>query len=257
MTAGAAWSSNAALAAGVWGAGKLLRRPGRRVQRAKKAWLRGLDEDDDRKKEAEKPDSVLFGNMTEWGPQAKRYILSEHGLGAEGQWNAVGFAEHHLASQDLHKLRAAMGIAGFRTCALAAERSGRSASGTHGGVCVSVGKRFAATVVGPDAKHQDGSKLWGDGWATVVLHRAGLDVAYTCAYFECAGGKLTPTITRKAKEIRTCHGELGIPWILAADFNATPEEIKKSGLLAILGGQVMVPEGVEFTCTAGHKQMLD
>ena len=236
---------------------KTMRRPGRRVQRAKKKWIKGLECEDPRRTEAEKPDSVFFGNITEWGQQAKSYILSEHGLEAEGRWSMVGLAEHHLDRKNIHKLRSTMGLLGFRTCAVPAEKTGRSEDGTHGGVSVSVKRGLAATLVGPEAEHQGEHTLWGEGWATVVQHRKGLDVAVTCAYFDCGGGKLKATNAKRAREIRACHAALGIPWVLAADFNATPSEIAASGLHALLGGQVVTPVGVSYTCSAGQKRMLD
>ena len=82
-------------------------------------------------------------------------------------------------------------------------------------------------------------------------------MAVTCAYFDCGNGKLSEANAKRAREIRACHRTLGIPWILAADFNATPEQTAASGLQAIIGGKVMTPHGVSYTCSAGQKRMLD
>ena len=216
-----------------------------------------MDKDDPKRAEAERPDSAFFGNITEWGQQAKSFMTSEDGLEAEGRWSSVSLVEHHLCAKNVQKLRGAMDLSGYKTCVVPASKTGRSEGGTHGGVSVSVKKNIAATVVDPAAKHQGDHTLWGDGWATTVQHRKGLDVAVTCAYFECGSSKLSEANARRAREIKACHAALGIPWILAADFNATPAEIAASGLQAIIGGQVMTPAGVTHTCTSGQKRMLD
>ena len=144
--AGTAWAVGTGVAAAAtWG--KLLRRPGRRTQRAKKSVCKGIDE-----REA---DSALYANITEWGPQARRYITSEEvGLEAAGKWSVVGIAEHHLGKDDTHKMRAAFGVSGYRGVIAPAPLTGRSDKGTHGGVGAFVPKRHAATVADPTDKNR-------------------------------------------------------------------------------------------------------
>ena len=247
--AGQAWALGSGIAAAaVWG--KLVRRPGRRLQRAKKAALKGTDDDT--------PDSVLFGNITEWGPQARRFVAEDEvGLEAAGRWSAVGMVEHHLARKDTHKLRSAFGTRGYRGIVSPASRTGRSDSGTHGGACIFAPKRHATTIIDPEDKNRgtDAPAMCGDGWAVLILHRQGLDVAYVVAYFDCGG--FGAANQARAKAIRACCLALGIPWVLAADFNATPEQITASGMLAILGGRIVTPADTDHTCTAGEKRMLD
>ena len=123
--AGNAWALGSGIAAAaVWG--KLIRRPGRRPQRAKKAALRHVNDDT--------PDSALFANITEWGPQARRFVMEEEvGLEAAGRWSVIGIAEHHLGKKDTHKMRAALGIRGYRGVITPAQKTGRTEKGTHGG----------------------------------------------------------------------------------------------------------------------------
>eukprot|EP00959_Pyramimonas_sp_CCMP1952_P286317 5986958-Pyramimonas_sp.AAC.1 len=50
---------------------------------------------------------------------------------------------------------------------------------------------------------------------------------------------------------------LGVPWCLVGDFNATPEELARSGWLLTLKARILTPEGVNITCTTGEGRMLD
>ena len=47
------------------------------------------------------------------------------------------------------------------------------------------------------------------------------------------------------------------PWMVTADWNATPEELEASGAVNGWGGRVLVPRGVEATCTSGSARLLD
>ena len=60
-----------------------------------------------------------------------------------------------------------------------------------------------------------------------------------------------------AYELKVCLRTLRIPWLLAADFNMTPNEARECGLADIMGGLIVEPKGVEFTCTSGEGRMLD
>jgi len=46
-------------------------------------------------------------------------------------------------------------------------------------------------------------------------------------------------------------------WVLAGDFNLTPEEMVKTGWLDKIGGTIIVPHNTMYTCTAGQARILD
>ena len=50
---------------------------------------------------------------------------------------------------------------------------------------------------------------------------------------------------------------LGLPFAVAADFNATPQEVTESGLASLLGGTTWQVPGADHTCTAGQGRVLD
>ena len=157
MAAGGTTSDNARRTGGTTGdgaRGRTMRRPGRRVQRAKSKWIKGLEQEDPRKDLETRPDSVFFGNITTWGQQARSFMVDEHGLDAEGKWSMVGLAEHHLEGKQAYKLRSAMGLEGYRSCVVPATSTGKSTGGNNGGVSVSAKAGLAATVIGPEARHQ-------------------------------------------------------------------------------------------------------
>ena len=83
----------------------------------------------------------------------------------------------------------------------------------------------------------------------IVLHRHGIDIAYAVAYFICGGSK---AMNRKlAYERKVCLRTLRIPWLLAADFNMTPDEARECGLADIMGGLIVEPKGVELNAPQG------
>ena len=200
--------------------------------------------------------SVLFANITTWGPQAQRWFIKELANSTEPPWEAIGLAEHHLNLQGRSKLTKTFSKLLYKTIMTHAIPTGDSMKGTSGGVSISIPLNRAATMRDSTSNIQDsGPALHGRDWAIVILHRRGIDLAYCTAYFECGG----PTATNRAiaTEIGCTLRSLGLPYIIAADFNATPKEATESGIIGLLGGSIRTVPGTEFTCTSGQGRMLD
>ena len=73
-----------------------MNRTGRGPRRAKQKALREINE----YAESRQPGGVFFSNLTEWGPQSKRYFNGVLASKEEAQWEAIGIAEHHLKWSD-------------------------------------------------------------------------------------------------------------------------------------------------------------
>ena len=201
--------------------------------------------------------SVFFGNCTQWGPNAKRYVESELASEVETPWDVFSMAEHHLDANNRGKLIKTFGKLGYKTGMTNATATGRSVHGTSGGVCISIPTNRAATLRDSTCTIKDtGVPMHGRDWIVTILHRRGVDIAYGAAYFECGG--FTVTNRTRAMEIGTTFRCLGLPFILAADYNMPPEEAVASGLAGLIGGTVRTVNNAPFTCTAGESgRVLD
>ena len=161
--------------------------------------------------------TLFFSNITEWGPQAKRYFMNESvGVGeeehAEGtpRWEAIGMVEHHLPHEKAGKMHSAFAELGFRCTISAASKSRKTATGTNGGAAIAVPRNRSTTLRNPGQEVTEGGPaLNGEGWSVVILHRHGIDIAYAVAYFICGGFKTFNK--RLAYELKVCFRALRIP----------------------------------------------
>ena len=77
-------------------------------------------------------------------------------------------------------------------------------------------------------------------------------ITYLTASIGYTGSNVT-----KLNNIGSFLNALKDVWILAGDFNMPPEQLAKSGWLEKVGGKIIVPHNVEFTCTAGTARLID
>ena len=238
----------AAAAATVWAATTKRTRP----RRAKKKAMResGVDLD------GQQPSSLFFGNITAWGPQARRFFQAQIAGTFEGKWDAIGIAEHHLRGDRLRSLKATFKRLGYTAKATEGLASAKSDSGTTGGVAVAA--PVSRTVTLRDATHVEtdcAPKLHGEDWIISIMHRRGFSVAYVVAYFLCGG--YGEGNRRRVRSLWKALAELKLPFIIAADWNATPEEVRDSGMLGDLAGKILVPNNATYTCSLGQERLLD
>ena len=201
--------------------------------------------------------TLFFGNITEWGPQARTYFeeqcVKDDNTPA---WEAAAVAEHHVSKKKLGGVRKFFNTLGYKIGASVAKQSKRSETGTNGGVFIAVPKGHSSTVRDYSSKVVDKlPAMTGDDWSIVILHRRGIDFAYAAIYLECGG--CTAANKKKVLELAAALKALGLPFAVAGDFNATPEEAVKWGYTAILGGSTMVPKDTVATCTSGTGRLID
>ncbi|CAK0907479.1 unnamed protein product, partial [Prorocentrum cordatum] len=195
--------------------------------------------------------SIFFGNVTSYSLKVKKFIES-------ADHDVIGLAEHHLCKGKCDQEEKRLRSFGWRSegAWTPASPSTRSDSGTRGGACWLRRATYATSVHLQGANHQS---VFQDALqdVSVVLWRfQGATFAFVVCYLDCSIG-LVGTNARKMATIARIVKSLGIPWCLVGDFNATPEELARSGWLLTLKAWIMTPEGVNITCTSGKGRMLD
>jgi hypothetical protein len=222
----------------------------KRPRRAKTKIMRHTDDDTTNA-------GVFFSNITAWGPQARRYFRAvianedDH----DCNWDAIGLVEHHLCDSKLQGLRTTFRQIGYRVGASVGLESVNSANGITGGAAIAVPKSRKTTVQDRKGDDYTGPKLTGEDWAAAILHRRGVSMVFVAAYFLC--GPYNEANKRRARAIAELTRLLGLPYVIAADFNRTPEEAMECGLTTDLMGCIITPADTSSTCTSGQGRMLD
>lgn len=109
----------------------------------------------------------------------------------------------------------------------------------------------------PGARSNPNSHLLkGANWVGVPLRTKGAGLLTIGAYFEHSIG-MTDGNVSMTEEISHTLRECALPFLIAADWNMTPEELEASPWLERIGGVVVRPENVSFTCSAGVGRVID
>ena len=87
-------------------------------------------------------------------------------------------------------------------------------------------------------------------WVAVEVRCRGMSYLQICSYFDC-GSKLGACNWSQTQQICALIFTYGIPFVWVGDFNMTPEHIRESGLLALLGARLDTPD-CDRTCTIGN-----
>ena len=110
---------------------------------------------------------------------------------------------------------------------------------------------FSSMQVRGAAGERTMEEMTGPDWAGVLLKLRGVTVLYTASYLTSgigAGGTNVKKLASMMKKIL----ELGLPFIIMADWNMQPDELRETGFLQQTGGEVIVPQGVRSTCNSGR-----
>jgi hypothetical protein len=62
---------------------------------------------------------------------------------------------------------------------------------------------------------------------------------------------------QQLKKLGKFLGQLADPYIVAADFNMTPQQLEQTGFISKLSGTVIIAPEVLFTCTSGKGRLID
>ena len=192
---------------------------------------------------------IDYFNISEFGGKTKEWLQSDEGRAAD----IVGLGEHHLNGKKLEAARNWAQQQGLRSTWSRAAWSGRSAAGTTGGAAVLSKKHlhFSSMQIKEGGKEKTVQEMVGLDWAGVLLKLKGVTIFFISAYLTCGIGAAGINVKKLSGMIQKIL-ELGLPFIVAADWNMEPAELEMSGFLHQTGGQIMTPQGVRTTCRSGR-----
>ena len=196
---------------------------------------------------------VLFGNITTWGPQASDYIEAKG-----DQFDAMMLVEHHQRGEGLKAMKLTLKSFGFVTVASEANFTDRSAAGTHGGAMLAFRSHLQLSHVPPELALQAPGLLPSVGydWAAAEWHLKGLRVCMLAAYFDCGANTSGPNAA-KFKEIASYIKSRGHWFVMAADWNMTPDEVEAAGWPSLLDADIVGAADVALTCTGRSGRTID
>ena len=184
---------------------------------------------------------VYFANYTQWGVKAKSRFEDEHLQGVQVHMGA----EHHLQGGSLGKAEKQLKQRGWTTMATPAAATDNG--GTTGGTWVLF------------QRHLGGRRLEAPGdegaWTFTVLRLRGLDLVLVAGYLTVGVG--LQGNWESLQQLMSILGALKCSFLVAADWNMEPKELRESGVETYLKGVIKPPTNTKYTCKQGRGRMLD
>ena len=93
-------------------------------------------------------------------------------------------------------------------------------------------------------------EMKGQDWVAVMVKLKGVSVLFIAAYLTSGDGAAGPNI-KKLAGLMDLILEMQLPFILMADWNMEPKELKETGFIGKVGAEVVLPHSVSHTCSSG------
>ncbi|CAK0796497.1 unnamed protein product [Prorocentrum cordatum] len=190
--------------------------------------------------------SILYGNITEWGPQAQGFLQSDRAKRFDG----VGFVELRRSESHAMAIIAAFRKDGWKATYSPGVSTGKG--GVTGGEVMAVRAHLQATTF-DHWRDPKGDAL--RGFAPMVLHTAAGNIVVAVLYLHPALG-----FGKRNKATLVALGAFlavqRAPWIVVGDWNHDPQQLTQSQWIGKLGGELVLPD-VAATCDKGQGRLLD
>ncbi|CAK0839890.1 unnamed protein product [Prorocentrum cordatum] len=177
---------------------------------------------------------VLFGNITEWGPQVQNYVQGP----AVQQFDCLAFVETHKGPNQVSAMKTFLQKEGWKATITPAVPSGKSKKGWSAGELVATRAHIQSTSLEHwKGKHDKQGDTAFVGFSPMVLHLSIGNFIIIAAY-------LLPTLrftgrNRKVMAALTAFVRLlKDPWLVVADWNCVPTELLASGWLEQMRGEI-------------------
>ena len=189
--------------------------------------------------------TLHFYNVTEYGDTVEEYITQMY---KEGKVKVAAMVETHLVKAKEAAVRDKMQKIGWRSVFAAARPTGRSSSGSHGGAMMISRKNLHCTPFRNKGDEEEAAK--GLDWVAVKVRMKGIDVVYVALYMTCGIGPTGVNI-KKMKEVMEFILWVNLPFVIMGDWNMAPEMLQQTGWVKKMQGEIMLPKGVQSTCSTG------
>ena len=192
---------------------------------------------------------MLFANVTSLSKVIMDYIQQS----SVDRYQCFGLAEHKKPREDIETAQKAFVGAGLKSYWTQARRTEK---GVSGGTSVHIKRHFKANRL-DWASLPDGQVLPVDPamWTGVIIHAA-INIVIVVAYFKDGVGMNEENVSMLT-DILGWVKAAGLPWIIVADWNMTPQDLIGSGMLGSLAAEIVTPADCEATCSAGTGRLLD
>jgi len=187
---------------------------------------------------------IKFGNITEWGPQAKEH-LQRSGV------DILLLAEHKRRGDSYREMQKDLGKASYATIGVEAEAT--DAGDTAGGVIIGFKSHLRISRYSDHGTEQQFS---GKRWCVCHLRLQGAAVAVGVAYLH-TGVEDGPENMEVLGQLGQSLSATGLPFIVAADWDMEASTLRSTGWLDRLSGEVVAIPGDDSTCAAGSGRLID
>ena len=201
--------------------------------------------------------NIFVQNITSWGPGARAW------LGEHSENECAIFLETHVSGDEMAEMLTNFDAKGWKAVATPARQGMRSKKA--GGLVVAAKKRVAARSLRHLTAHKEqrlGAQIDQPlgpvdffDFVPLVVDAEGCQIAVVGVYLTSSMGLVGENLTKLANIAAVVHGMKC--WIVAGDWNVTPEEVEASRWLEEVGGRVVVPGNRDYTCRAGKGRLLD
>ena len=191
---------------------------------------------------------LFFGNVSSLSPLVLEYLKTDC-----SHFQILCLAEHKKARDELaatQKKFVSMGRKSWWT------QARRTPDGVSGGTSVHLSKCFMAHRL-DWASLPEGELLHHDPdmW-TGVMVQGSSNFVIVCAYFKDGIGMCGINLAMLT-EILAWIKAAGLPWLIVADWNTTPQLFLEADCMQGMEFEVVVPKDCAVTCTMGIGRVLD
>ena len=198
------------------------------------------------------PFTILFSNVTAWGPRILPFLSSE---GSSIQ----SVVEHHIPIQKLPSLKKDALDLGRDFYGTAAAPSSKSSAGTSAGVAIMPKRRYAVHF-NQSAFHEALGIVDADTarWYPLSCRLRHVTVNYIVVYLFCSEG-LSDRNMDILHQIYLYMAMVPGPYIIAGDFQMHPSELAASVWFSSVRLQFAIPQGLTATCAGagGTASLID
>ena len=200
--------------------------------------------------------SMLFANISEWGPQAREFVDSAASKG----YDILSFVEHHMCMKQLEIAAQWLRHRGWALIGSAAQQASVEHSG---GAMIAVRSHLHCFPVAAAPRlwtgREKANPSHGFDWVCMEVRLRRASLVIFAVYLTHSIGAAGVNLQKLNQLVQAC-GQLDGPILMVGDWNLEPHELASSGVFDALPASKrlspLVPPA-EFTCTSGQGRVID